>query len=509
MYPGAHALTHPDKPAVIDATTGEVVTFAELEDRSIRFAHWMIQSGIGRGDHIAIVSDNDPTVYELYWGALRCGLHVTVVNNHLTPDEIAYIVDDCDAAILVVAAALGDTVASLVERTPRVRHRMAFGGPVAGYVGYEDAVAECPTTPPEHQPRGAQMLYSSGTTGRPKGIMRPLPDREIGEPGDQLVGLLARVYGVGPDTVYLSPAPVYHAAPLGYSVSTQALGGTVVMMDRFDAEAALAAIEKYRVTHSQWVPTHFVRMLRLPEEVRTRYDVSSMRCAIHAAAPCPVEVKRAMIDWWGEILVEYYSSTESNGITIIDSAQWLRKPGSVGRDGFLGVVHVCDDDGEEVPAGQVGTVYFEREGAQFEYYKDPEKTAGTRHPLHPSWTTVGDLGYLDEDRFLFLSDRRSFLIISGGVNIYPQEVENTLAVHSVVQDVAVIGVPDPEMGESVKALVQLEEGRTPSDDLADELIAFTRSRIAHYKCPRNIEFVAELPRTPTGKLVKSALSTTA
>ncbi|EGD22703.1 acyl-CoA synthetase [Prescottella equi] len=506
MYPGAHSLTFPDKPAVIHATTGEVVTFAELETRSIRFAHWLIAAGLRRGDHIAVVADNDPTVYELYWGALRCGLHITVVNNHLTPEEVGYIVDDCDATVLVVSAALADTVTGLREYTPRVGHRLAFGGPLAGYDDYRDAVAPFPDTPPERQPRGALMLYSSGTTGRPKGIVRPLPDREIAEPGDPLIGLLDRVYGVDTDTVYLSPAPVYHAAPLGYSASVQALGGTVVMMDRFDAEGALAAIEKYQVTHSQWVPTHFVRMLRLPVDVRGRYDLSSMRCAIHAAAPCPVEVKRAMIDWWGEIIVEYYSSTEGNGLTIIDSAEWLRKPGSVGRDGFIGTVHICDDAGAELPAGEIGTVFFERDDSQFEYYKDPAKTAATRHPGHPTWTAVGDLGHLDEDRFLFLSDRRSFLIISGGVNIYPQEVENCLAVHPVVRDVAVIGVPDPEMGESVRALVELEPDVEPGPDLADELIAFTRSRIARYKCPRSIQFVSELPRTPTGKLVKGAIA---
>ncbi|MBV6754890.1 acyl-CoA synthetase [Rhodococcus opacus] len=508
MYPGAYVHTSPDKPAVIRAETGQTITYAQLESRSARFARWMFEKGLRRGDHIAILSDNDPTVYELYWGAIRSGLYVTVVNNHLSTSELAYIIADCDAQVLVVSAALGTVATDLAGEVSGVRHRLAFGGRVPGFDDYAESVATVGDHPLDTQPRGAEMLYSSGTTGRPKGIKGPLPEREVGaEPGDSLISMIRGVYGFDQNTVYLSPAPVYHAAPLRYSVSTQALGGTVIMMDRFEPEACLAAIDRYGVTHSQWVPTHFIRMLRLPNEVRARYDVSTMRCAIHAAAPCPVEVKEAMLDWWGEILYEYYSASESYGITLIDSAEWRRKPGSVGRDGIRGTVHVCDgSDGPEVPIGEIGTIYFERDDWAFEYHKAPEKTAASRHRDHSTWTTVGDMGYVDSDRFLFLTDRATFMIISGGVNIYPQEVENCLTVHPKVLDVAVIGVPDAEMGEAVKAVVQPVPGVEPGPQLERELIAYARDRIAHFKCPRTVDFVSDLPRTPTGKLVKGALA---
>lgn len=506
MYPGAHALSHPDKPAVIYASTGEAVSYAELESRSCRFARWMHSEGLRRGDHIAILSDNDPTVYELYWGAIRSGLYVTVINNHLSPSEIAYIVDDCGARILVASAKLGKILSELVDLVSSVQSCLTFGGTVSGYGRYEEVVAGVEDRPLPYQPRGMDMLYSSGTTGRPKGIKVALPDREVmDEPGDSLIAMVRAVYGFDEHTVYLSPAPIYHAAPLRYSIATQALGGTVVLMERFDAEQSLAAIEQYGVTHSQWVPTHFIRMLRLPAEVRNRYDVSSLEYAIHSAAPSPVEVKKAMLEWWGDVLYEYYSATESYGLTLIDSADWRRKPGSVGRDGVRGTVHICDPDGRELPPGEIGTIYFERDDWDFEYHNDPDKTAESRHPIHRTWRTVGDVGYLDDDRFLYLTDRATFMIISGGVNIYPQEVENCLINHPFVEDVAVIGVPDTEMGETVKAVVQLDKGVQPSEALAQELIDFTREHIARYKCPRTVDFVDILPRTPTGKLAKGDL----
>lgn len=506
MYPGAHALSHPDKPAVIYASTGEAVSYAELESRSCRFARWMHSEGLRRGDHIAILSDNDPTVYELYWGAIRSGLYVTVINNHLSPSEIAYIVDDCGARILVASAKLGKILSELVDLVSSVQSCLTFGGTVSGYGRYEEVVAGVEDRPLPYQPRGMDMLYSSGTTGRPKGIKVALPDREVmDEPGDSLIAMVRAVYGFDEHTVYLSPAPIYHAAPLRYSIATQALGGTVVLMERFDAEQSLAAIEQYGVTHSQWVPTHFIRMLRLPAEVRNRYDVSSLEYAIHSAAPSPVEVKKAMLEWWGDVLYEYYSATESYGLTLIDSADWRRKPGSVGRDGVRGTVHICDPDGRELPPGEIGTIYFERDDWDFEYHNDPDKTAESRHPIHRTWRTVGDVGYLDDDRFLYLTDRATFMIISGGVNIYPQEVENCLINHPFVEDVAVIGVPDTEMGETVKAVVQLDKRVQPSEALAQELIDFTREHIARYKCPRTVDFVDILPRTPTGKLAKGDL----
>jgi fatty-acyl-CoA synthase len=387
------------------------------------------------------------------------------------------------------------------DATPAVTETLAFAGAIEGFGDYEAALAAADPTPPADQPRGADMLYSSGTTGRPKGIRPTLPDRQVDEPGDSYVAIFGPRYGFGPDTVYLSPAPIYHAAPLRFVGTVQALGGTVVMMESFSPEAALAAIEEHRVTHSQWVPTMFVRLLKLPDAVRTRYDHSSLRVAVHAAAPCPVEVKRAMIDWWGPVLYEYYSATEGIGITFIDSAQWLAKPGSVGRDGVLGTAHVVGEDGVDLPAGEVGVVYFERDALPFSYHGDPGRTAAAQHPEHPNWATVGDLGYLDEDHFLYLTDRQSHMIITGGVNVYPREVEDVLALHPAVDDVAVIGVPDEEMGETVLAVVKPAAGAATAD-LGTELIAYTRQRLAHFKCPTVVDLVDDLPRTPTGKLLK-------
>ncbi|MGW4489279.1 acyl-CoA synthetase [Amycolatopsis sp. NPDC004368] len=502
MYPGVHAAQFPDKPAVVVAG-GEVLTYGQLEERSARLARYLHGAGLRRGDHVALLSGNDPKVFEVYWAALRSGLYITAVNRHLSPAEVAYVVDDCGAGALIVSAGLAEVAEAVVADTPKVSIRLAYRGSVPGYESYEDALASVSAEPLPEQPRGADMLYSSGTTGRPKGIKAPLPEREVHEPGDLYTAIFVPMYGFSADTVYLSPAPIYHAAPLRFGGVVQAVGGTVVMMERFDAEQALAAIERYGVTHSQWVPTMFVRMLKLPEETRAKYDLSSQRVAIHAAAPCPVEVKQAMIDWWGPILHEYYSSTEGPGATFIDSEQWLRKPGSVGKSG-LGVIRICGDDGEELPVGEIGTVYFEREVLPFAYHNDPGKTAEAQHRAHPTWTTTGDIGYVDEDGFLFLTDRKAFMIISGGVNIYPQEIENALTLHPKVLDVAVVGVPDPEMGEAVQAFV--ESAGEASPGLADELREYLRERIAHYKVPRGFTFVDRLPRTPTGKLVKGELT---
>lgn len=508
MYPGTFAATHPDRPAVIMAETGEGLTYRELEDGSVRLARTLHEHGLRRGDVVALLSDNHPRVFEVYWAAQRAGLLVTAVNHHLSADEAAYIVADSGARALVVSAATEALATAIVDGTPDVALRLAFGGTVAGYRDYDEVVGAQSAEPMADQPRGGDMLYSSGTTGRPKGIQPTLPERQIDEPGDLYVAVFTPMYGFGEDTVYLSPAPVYHAAPLRFGATIQSTGGTVVMMHRFDPEQALAAIEHYRVTHSQWVPTMFVRMLKLPEETKARYDLSSLRVAIHAAAPCPVDVKRAMIDWWGPVLHEYYSSSEANGITFIDSRQWLERPGSVGPAG-LGTIHICDDGddgrGRELAPGEVGTVYFERDTVPFRYHNDPDKTRDSQHPEHETWTTTGDLGYVDEDGFLYLTDRKSFMIISGGVNIYPQEIEDVLVLHDAVADVAVIGVPHEEMGEAVFAVVAPAPGREPSDALAEELLEHVRGRIARYKTPRRLVFTDDLPRTPTGKLVKHRL----
>ncbi|QUQ63971.1 acyl-CoA synthetase [Kutzneria sp. CA-103260] len=498
MYPGAHAVTTPDRPAVIMSDTGATITYRELEENSLRLAHRLLDNGFRRGDVIAVLSGNDARVFEVYWAAQRTGLYVTAINRHLSPDEVAYILADSGAQALFLGPGMTATLPA------QVHYAVAMDGAtteIAGpWLDYAAELAAGSTAPLADQPRGGDMLYSSGTTGRPKGVRPPLPDRQVDEPGDQMVLLFGGQLGFGSDTVYLSPAPLYHAAPLRVCAAVQAVGGTAVVMERFDAEDALKAIERYGVTHSQWVPTMFVRMLKLPDEVRSRYDLSSHRAAVHAAAPCPVEVKQRMQDWWGPILHEYYSCTEATGLTWMRPEEWAAHPGSVGRP-ILGVLHICDDEGRELPAGEVGTVYFERDERPFEYHNDPDKTRGAEHPHHPNWTTVGDIGYV-EDGYLHLTDRKAFMIISGGVNIYPQEVENVLALHPAVADVAVIGVPDPEMGERVLAVVQPAPDTTP--DAAD-LIEYVKARIAGYKAPRAVEFVDQLPRTPTGKLVKGPL----
>ncbi|EFC84296.1 acyl-CoA synthetase [Parafrankia sp. EUN1f] len=511
MYPGTFAARFADKPAVIIAETGERLTYRELEDNSLRLARYLYDAGFRRGDHLALLADNTPQAYEVYWAAVRSGFYITAVNWHLAVPEISYIVNDCGARVLIASAALRDVAATVVRDTPAVDLRLMFGAQAqprgslpGGFGSYEAALAGASPEPLPAQPRGADMLYSSGTTGRPKGIKKPLPERQVDEPGDLYTELLPRMYGFDADTVYLSPAPVYHAAPLRYSTVIHAVGGTVVLMRGFDAQAALAAIERHRVTHSQWVPTMFVRMLKLPAGVREQYDLSSHRVAVHAAAPCPVTVKQAMIDWWGPILHEYYAATEAIGTTLASSEEWLHRPGTVGK-ATLGILHICADDGTPLPPGETGTVYFERHDPLFEYHNDPEKTAQARHPDHPTWNTTGDIGYLDADGYLYLTDRKVFLIISGGVNIYPQEIEDSLVLHPKVFDVAVVGMPDEEMGESVRAVVQPAGGVAPGPDLAAELTEFLRGRIASYKIPRRFDFVTELPRTPTGKMAKKAL----
>ncbi|MGX9670542.1 acyl-CoA synthetase [Mycobacterium sp. HM-7] len=504
MFPGTHALTTPDKAAVIMAESGRSVSYRELDDSSRQLAVALADLGLVKGDVIAMLSDNAAECFTIYWAALRSGLYLTAVNFHLTADEAAYIVDDCDAKVLFVSGRLGELAEQVRALVPGVEHAYSFGAELAGFDSYADLLASVGDQKLAEQPRGSDMLYSSGTTGRPKGIKPPLLPIRVDEPGDPITGLLGTAFGVTADDVYLSPAPIYHAAPLRWCGAIQAHGGTVVVLERFKAETMLDAIQQYRATVIQVVPTMFVRMLQLSGEARASYDVSSLRLAVHAAAPCPPDVKQAMIDWWGPILVEYYSSTEACGFTVINSKEWLSKRGSVGRS-MLGPVHICGDDGNELPSGEPGLVYFERDTRPFEYHNDPAKTKEAEHPAHDNWTTVGDIGYVDADGYLFLTDRKSFMIISGGVNIYPQEVEDALALHPAVFDVAVIGVPDPAMGQQVKAVVQLRDGVEPSDELAAQLIEHSRAKVAAFKTPKTVDFVESLPRTPTGKLVKRTL----
>lgn len=504
MFPGNFVATTPDKVAVVRPATGESITYAELDRRSTQVAHYLRDDlGLGRGDNVSIVSNNDIRVLVIYWAAVRSGMYVTAINNHLTPDEVNYILGDCSAVALFASAEVAYAV-SAADQVPGVTHRIAWGGDIPGFESFDEILANASDEPLTDQPRGQDMLYSSGTTGRPKGIKVPLQDGQVNEIPDPYTAVFSLLYGFDQDCVYLCPAPLYHAAPLRYCGMVNSVGGTIVLMDKFDAEGALGLIDEYRVTHSQWVPTMFIRMLKLPEDVRAKYDVSSMKIAIHAAAPCPPEVKQAMIKWWGPVIHEYYASTEGAGATFINSEEALTHPGSVGKP-LLGVVRICDDDGNELPTGEIGTVFWERDELPFEYHNDPEKTKSAQHPEHPAWTTSGDVGYVDAEGFLYLTDRKSFMIISGGVNIYPQEAENVLIGHPDVFDVGVIGVPDPDLGEVAKACVQLEPGVNPSPELGRQMIDFVRERLAHYKAPKSVDFVDELPRTPTGKLVKREL----
>jgi len=500
MHPGIHAAKNPEKPAYIFAASGETVTYGDLEARSNQGAQLFRSLGLAVGDHIAIMMENHPAFFALCWAAQRAGLYYTAISYRLQEEEVAYIVEDCEAKVFITTYAQRDLAARLAGRLNV--HRFMLNGTVEGFESWEEAVAPQPATPIADETEGADMLYSSGTTGRPKGIKVPLSGEPLGGAGG-LLGLTQALYQMDENVRYLSPAPLYHSAPLRYNMAVMRHGGTSVIMERFDPEEALALIEKHQLTHGQFVPTMFVRMLKLPEADRLRYDVSSLKVAIHAAAPCPVPVKQAMMDWWGPVIHEYYAGTEGNGFCAAGPQEWLAHPGTVGRP-LLGAVHICDDDGRELPPGETGTIYFS-DGGTFEYHNDPDKTADSQHPSQRGWTTLGDMGYLDDDGFLFLTDRKTFMIISGGVNIYPQEVENLLVTHEKVADVAVFGVPNEEFGEEVKAVVQPLSMDLAGPELAEELIAFCRANLAHLKCPRSVDFEAELPRHPTGKLYKRLL----
>ena len=504
MYPGAFLASSADKPAVIMADTGETLTYAQLEDRSIRLAHVLYDHGLRPGDTVSMLALNSPLYYEVYWAAMRSGLYMTAVNHRLSPPEVAYIVNDCGARAFIADSALTETATAIVSLTPDVTLRLAIGTGIDEHGSYEAALAAASDIPLDDQPRGKDMLYSSGTTGQPKGVKAPLPPYQVHEGADPLLPLFGPMFGWDAETVYLNPSPLYHAAPLRFGGMIHSVGGTVVILPRFDPVPALEAIERYRITHSQWVPTMFVRMLKLPEADRSRFDLSSHRVAVHAAAPISVDTKQAMIEWWGPILYEYYAATEAIGVTFINSAAWLERPGTVGKAG-LGILHISDEDGNELPTGDPGLVYFERDVLPFSYHNDPEKTRKAQHPQHDNWGTTGDMGYLDDDGYLYLTDRQSFMIISGGVNIYPQEIENALTLHPKVQDIAVIGIPDAEMGESVIGFVIAAPGVDAGPELERELLDYLRERIAHFKVPRTIEFVDTLPRTETGKLQKHKL----
>ena len=458
LHPCHHALASPDRAAYVMARSGEVVTYRQLEDRSNQGAQLLRGLGLRRGDTIALMMENNARYFEICFAAQRSGLFFTAMSSRLTSQEAEYILRDCGAMVFIVSASLAAQAADLLARTPLVRARYAVGGELPGHAAWEAAVGAQPAARIGDESAGRDMLYSSGTTGRPKGVKTELLDEAIDAPSP-LLNLVRALYGFGPDTVYLSPAPLYHAAPLRFNMTVLRFGGTAVVMEHFDPEQALALIERHAVSHSQWVPAMFVRMLKLAPEARARFRHGTLKVAIHAAAPCPAEVKQRMIDWWGPVLHEYYAGTEGNGFVACNSAEWLAHRGTVGR-ALVGELRiVADDDGADgglLPVGATGTVYFANAPA-FEYHNDPEKTAASKNAQ--GWTTLGDIGHLDADGYLYLTDRRHFMIISGGVNVYPQEVENLLIVHPSVADVAVIGVPSDDLGEEVKAVVQPVHGQ--------------------------------------------------
>ena len=500
MYPGVIAKQTPDKPAYVMAGSGQIVTFEELDRRSNQLAQLFRARGLRRGDSVAIFMENNARYFEATWAAQRSGLYYTAVSSRLTAAEVAYILRDCGAAALVTSRDRADVAAEAVAEAPGVTTRLMCYGVTEGFEAYEDAIAGQPDTPVPDESEGSDMLYSSGTTGRPKGVRIPMGDIPIGTPSG--VYLLALgLYQMTADSVYLSPAPLYHAAPLRFTMAFMRAGATVIVMEHFDPVEYLRLVQEHRVTHTQVVPTMFVRLLKLPDEQRRSYDPSSLQVVIHAAAPCPIPVKREMIEWWGPVVYEYYAGTEGNGFTAINSDEWLAHPGSVGR-AILGRIHIVGEDGSELPTGEAGTVYFEG-GASFEYHNDPEKTAASRN--REGWSTLGDVGYVDDEGFLFLTDRKAYMIISGGVNIYPQEAENVLVTHPKVMDAAVFGVPNEEMGEEVKAVVQPVDMADAGPELERELIAYCKAELASYKCPRSVDFEPELPRHPTGKLYKRLL----
>ncbi|MDG1441164.1 MAG: acyl-CoA synthetase [Pseudomonadales bacterium] len=499
MYPGRHAASNPSKIAYQMAASGISVSYSELEQHSNQGAHLFRQLGLKPSDGIAILLPNHVEYLKITWAAQRSGLYYTPISTLFLRDEIHYILENSDVKILV-------TQSNLLSKldTDKLIHLKVFlvddEGPLNDPDSWQQQRANFPTTPIDDESEGAEMIYSSGTTGQPKGVRFSLTQAPLGTVSSLFTTRVA-LHNMTAGCRYLSTAPLYHSAPLRYNMMVTRLGGTSTIMEKFDPEQAMRLIEANRITHSQWVPTMFVRLLKLPSDIRQQYDLSSLTHLIHAAAPCPVDIKQAMIDWLGPVLYEYYSGTEANGSTAITSLQWLSHKGSVGR-AIHGELHILDENGTELAIGETGQVFFAN-GSDFSYYKDPAKTAEAKNTL--GWSTLGDIGYLDEQGYLYLKDRKSFMIISGGVNIYPQEVENILILHEAVADVAVFGVPNSEFGEEVKAVVELTRPEEASNDLSVSLIEWCRTQLSHVKCPRSLDFTTRLPRHPTGKLYKKKL----
>lgn len=498
MHPGNF---DPNSIAYVMANAETQVSYGELESVSNQIAHLFRDLGLVRGDAIALCLENHKAFFQICWAAYRTGLYFTAISYRLQADEVEYIVNDCGAKMLITSIHLNDTFDRLKDSLANNPACYMLDGTVPGAESFEEAIRDKPTHPVTDESYGQSLLYSSGTTGRPKGVKKPMVEIPWGEE-DPVSSSRRTRYEFDEKTIYLSPAPLYHAAPLGFTMNVLRYGGRCIVMEQYDSQRALELIQNHHVTHSQWVPTMFVRMLKLPIDARSHYKLDSHKIAIHAAAPCPVAVKEQMIDWWGPIIYEYYAGTEGNGSTTITSEEWLAHKGSVGRASGECKIHIIDDEGNEMPIGETGGVYFEG-GGKFEYLHDEEKTNASLSS--EGWSTLGDIGHLDEEGYLYLTDRKSFMIISGGVNIYPQEAENALITHPALIDVAVFGIPNTEFGEEVKAVVQPVDFESAGPELASELIAYARSKISHIKCPKSIDFMKELPRHPTGKLYKRLL----
>ena len=503
LYARRYAKECPDRPAIVMATSGATVTFREYEERANQVAHLLRDAGLKRGDHISVFMENTPEMLEIQAAAERIGVYHTLVNSHLSAEEVAYIVADSQSTAFFSSVANRAVAEAAVEGLPGLEQMFMVGldSPSDRWDPYEQSILAWPSEPVPDESMGAPMLYSSGTTGHPKGIYRDLPDGTPDDQPDPAV-FFRFIWGFREGMVYLNPAPLYHSAPQRSVSLALSLGSTSIIMERFDPEQWMQLVDGHGVTHCQMVPTMFSRLLRMPDEVRLKYDLSSLEAIIHAAAPCPAPIKRAMIDWVGPVLNEYYAATEGNGLTFCTSEEWLEHPGTVGRC-LLGNLMILDENGQECAPGVDGTVWFGG-ATNFEYFRDPQKTAESRSADGKA-STVGDVGHVDEEGWLYLTDRKSYMIISGGVNIYPQETENLLITHPAVMDAAVIGVPNEDLGEEVKGIVQLVDHTRAGRDMEEELIRFCREHLAHFKCPRSVDFVEELPRLPTGKLYKRVL----
>jgi len=502
MHPYIYAQENPDKPAYIMAYSGEIVTYKELDERSNQIANFFRDRNISQGDHIAIFLENNARFTEILWAAQRSGIYYTPISSRLTAPEVEYIIRDCGAKMIISSKALSNVAEELTKLIKDIQERYIIDCEIEGWNSFEKYISGMPKEPIKDEMMGQDMLYSSGTTGKPKGIKLPLQKIPI-EQSEGLMAGVSALYGTNEDTIYLSPAPLYHAAPLRFTMGVNYVGGTNIIMEKFDAETSLKFIEKYSVTMSQWVPTMFVKMFKLPEEIRSQFDLSSHKCAIHAAAPCPIKIKKMMIDWWGPIIHEFYAGSEGNGFVACNSEEWLNHEGTVGKP-IVSIPHICNDEGDELPIGEEGTIWFEGD-SEFSYHNDEKKTEESKHPEFKNWSTLGDVGKLDEDGYLYLTDRKAFMIITGGVNVYPQETENLLITHPKVSDCAVIGVPNEEFGEEVKAIVEPINWNETGIELEEELIRFCKENLSSIKCPKSIDFEKSLPRHPTGKLYKRLL----